>query len=67
MDECYIVFIFTKDLDRATENLRPMEVMFDKNNLSLSGLISMTNQAYVHYTAMMNTIEPGDENIRFEM
>ena len=44
-----------------------MEVMFDKNNLSLSGLISMTNQAYVHYTAMMNTIEPGDENIRFEM
>lgn len=61
------MFIFTKDIDKATENLRPMEVMFDKNNLSLSGLISMTNQSFIHYSGLMNTIEPGDENIRFEL
>lgn len=51
----------------ACNSLKPMEVMFDKNNLSLSGLISMTNQSFIHYSGLMNTIEPGDENIRFEL
>lgn len=63
----YALFLKTKDIVDATESLHPMETMFDKNNLTLSGYISMTTQSFLHYSALMNTIEPGDENIRFEM
>ena len=63
----YVVFLKDKEMIDACRSLKPMEVMFDKNNLGLSGLISMTNQSLVHFTSFMNTIEPGDEKIRFEM
>lgn len=55
------------DIVESLHSLHPMETMFDKNNLTLSSNVSMTNQALLHFTSLMATIEDGDENIRFEM
>ena len=63
----YCVFLKDKEIIAACNSLRPMEVMFDKNNLSLSGLISMTNQSILHWTSLLGTVEDDDVNIRFEL
>ena len=66
-DEEYIVFPKTMDIVNHLWNLHPMETMFSKNSLELSGLISMTNQSFIHWTYMMNTITDEDYTLRFEM
>lgn len=66
-DEMYLVFPKTIDIIDNLWNLHPMETMFSKNSLELSGLISMTNQSFIHWTGFMNTVTEENKNIRFEL
>lgn len=67
MDEMWGIFPKTRDVVDYLHNLHPSETIFSKNSLELSGLVSMTNQSFVHYSAFMNTISEEDKNIRFEL
>lgn len=67
MDEMYGFFPKTRDIVDKLHNLHPMETVFSKNSLELSGLVSMTNQALVHWCSLLNTVDDSDKNIRFEL
>lgn len=67
MDELYIIFLKERGMLRQMDNLHPRETIFSKNSLELSGLVSMTNQSFVHLTCWLNTVTEEDYNIRFEL
>lgn len=67
MDEMYGIFPKTRDIVDKLHNLHPMETVFSKNSLELSGLVSMTGQSFVHWTSFLNTVFDEDKDIRFEL
>lgn len=52
---------------RKMGNLHPREFVLSKNSLGLSGAVTMTDEAFIHWTAFMNDIKPEEYEYDFAM